>query len=77
MLQQDVAEDFVIATGKQFAVRDFVVAAGAQLDMKIEWKGTGVDEVGNREERLDLGGELVGPRLSGRRRPLGELGPVP
>jgi GDPmannose 4,6-dehydratase len=46
MLQQDVAEDFVIATGKQFAVRDFVVAAGGQLDMKIEWKGTGVDEVG-------------------------------
>jgi GDPmannose 4,6-dehydratase len=46
MLQQDAAEDFVIATGKQFAVRDFVVAAGALLDMKIEWKGTGVDEVG-------------------------------
>jgi GDPmannose 4,6-dehydratase len=46
MLQQDAAEDFVIATGKQFSVRDFVVAAGAQLDMKIEWKGTGIDEVG-------------------------------
>jgi len=46
MLQQDVAEDFVIATGKQFAVRDFVVAAAALLDMKIEWKGKGVDEVG-------------------------------
>jgi GDPmannose 4,6-dehydratase len=46
MLQQDTAEDFVIATGKQFAVRDFVVAAGALLDMKIEWKGKGVEEVG-------------------------------
>jgi GDPmannose 4,6-dehydratase len=46
MLQQDAAEDFVIATGKQFSVRDFVVAAGTLLDMKIEWKGTGVDEVG-------------------------------
>ena len=46
MLQQDVAEDFVIATGKQFSVRDFVVAAGTLLDMKIEWKGEGVDEVG-------------------------------
>jgi GDPmannose 4,6-dehydratase len=46
MLQQDVPEDFVIATGKQFSVRDFVVAAGSLLDMKIEWHGEGVDEVG-------------------------------
>lgn|SRR5579859_3881929 len=46
MLQQDVAEDFVIATGKQHSVRDFVVAAGSLLNMKIEWKGEGVDEVG-------------------------------
>ncbi|HMD28417.1 MAG TPA: GDP-mannose 4,6-dehydratase [Steroidobacteraceae bacterium] len=46
MLQQDVPEDFVIATGKQTSVRDFVVAAGKQLGMKIDWRGTGVDEVG-------------------------------
>jgi GDPmannose 4,6-dehydratase len=46
MLQQSVAEDFVIATGKQYSVRDFVVAAGLQLNMRIEWKGKGVDEVG-------------------------------
>jgi GDPmannose 4,6-dehydratase len=46
MLQQDTAEDFVIATGKQYSVRDFVVAAGAILDMNIEWVGDGVDEVG-------------------------------
>ena len=46
MLQQDVAEDFVIATGKQYSVRDFVVAAGDRLGMKIEWQGKGVDEVG-------------------------------
>ena len=46
MLQQDAAEDFVIATGKQFSVRDFVAAAGTLLDMKIEWKGEGIDEVG-------------------------------
>jgi GDPmannose 4,6-dehydratase len=46
MLQQPVAEDFVIATGKQFSVRDFVVAAGSLLDMKVEWRGTGVDETG-------------------------------
>jgi GDPmannose 4,6-dehydratase len=46
MLQQNAAEDFVIATGKQFSVRDFVAAAGTLLDMKIEWKGDGLDEVG-------------------------------
>jgi GDPmannose 4,6-dehydratase len=46
MLQQSVAEDFVIATGKQYSVRDFVVAAGSLLNMKVEWKGKGVDEVG-------------------------------
>ena len=46
MLQQDVPEDFVIATGKQYSVRDFVVAAGALLDMKIEWQGEGAEEVG-------------------------------
>jgi GDPmannose 4,6-dehydratase len=46
MLQQDEPEDFVIATGKQFSVRDFVIAAGSLLDMKIEWEGDGVDEIG-------------------------------
>jgi GDPmannose 4,6-dehydratase len=46
MLQQSVPEDFVIATGKQYSVRDFVVAAGSLLKMKIEWMGKGVDEVG-------------------------------
>jgi GDPmannose 4,6-dehydratase len=46
MLQQEVPEDFVIATGQQHSVRNFVAAAGALLDMKIEWRGAGVDEVG-------------------------------
>ncbi len=46
MLQADIPEDFVIATGKQYSVRDFVVAAGALLDMKIEWHGEGVEEEG-------------------------------
>src|SRR6204780_834259 len=46
MLQQDVPEDFVIATGKQYSVRRFGVAAGSLLDMKIEWQGDGADEVG-------------------------------
>jgi GDPmannose 4,6-dehydratase len=46
MLQQAEPEDFVIATGKQYSVRDFVMAAGTLLDMRIEWRGEGVDEVG-------------------------------
>jgi GDPmannose 4,6-dehydratase len=46
MLQSGVAEDFVIATGKQFSVRHFVESAGSLLNMKIEWRGKGVDEVG-------------------------------
>jgi GDPmannose 4,6-dehydratase len=46
MLQQDTPEDFVIATGKQYSVRDFVVSAGNKLGMKIEWNGTGVEETG-------------------------------
>jgi GDPmannose 4,6-dehydratase len=46
MLQQQVPEDFVIASGKQFSVRDFVVAAGSLVGMKIEWQGRGIDEVG-------------------------------
>ncbi len=46
MLQQDAADDFVIATGRQYSVRDFVVAAGARLGMKIEWQGEGVGEMG-------------------------------
>jgi GDPmannose 4,6-dehydratase len=46
MLQQDQPEDFVIATGEQHSVRDFVVRAGAELGMKLEWRGWGVDEQG-------------------------------
>ena len=41
MLQQEEPDDFVIATGKQYSVRDFVVAAASLLDMKIEWRGRG------------------------------------
>ena len=46
MLQQQKPEDFVIATGKQYTIRDFVNLASKQLDMKIEWKGDGLNEVG-------------------------------
>ena len=46
MLQQPQAEDFVIATGAQHSVRKFVEKAGAELEMRIQWQGSGVDEVG-------------------------------
>jgi GDPmannose 4,6-dehydratase len=46
MLQQDTPEDFVIATGVQFSVRDFVNAAAKELGMTIRWEGSGVDEKG-------------------------------
>ena len=44
MLQQEKPEDFVIATGKQYSVRDFVNEASKKLNMTIEWKGKGVNE---------------------------------
>jgi len=46
MLQQDKPEDFCIASGVQYSVRDFVNAAAAELGMKIRWEGSGVDEKG-------------------------------
>jgi GDPmannose 4,6-dehydratase len=44
ILQQAKPEDFVIATGKQFSVRDFVDAAAAELGLKLQWKGKGIRE---------------------------------
>ena len=46
ILQQKVAEDFVIATGEQHSVRDFVDAAAAELGMRIQWRGKGIEEKG-------------------------------
>ena len=44
MLQQETAEDFVIATGVQYSVRQFIDAAASELGMALRWEGTGVDE---------------------------------
>jgi GDPmannose 4,6-dehydratase len=52
MLQQEAPEDFVIATGVQYSVRDFVNAAAQELDMKIEWQGEGVDETGSWDSKV-------------------------
>ena len=54
MLQQDEPEDFVIATGKQYSVREFVEAAAKCIDVEVEWQGTGVDEVGINKATGDV-----------------------
>ncbi len=46
MLQQSQPEDFVIATGEQYSVREFVNAAAAELGLRIKWQGQGVEEQG-------------------------------
>ena len=51
MLQQEKPDDFVIATGKQYSVRDFVNLAAQNLDMKIKWKGKDENEIGIFENK--------------------------
>ncbi len=46
MLQQETAEDFVIASGEQHSVRDFINAAAGKLDIHLHWEGEGVEEKG-------------------------------
>lgn len=54
MLQQEKPEDFVIATGVQYSVRQFVEAAAREMGMQVNWKGTGADEKG-----FDQNGRLI------------------
>lgn len=54
MLQQPQAEDFVVATGVQYSVREFVEAAARELGLELQWRGHGVDEVG-----VDASGRTV------------------
>lgn len=49
MLQQEHPEDFVIATGVQYSVREFVDAAAREIGIVVTWKGEGVDEKGYDE----------------------------
>jgi GDPmannose 4,6-dehydratase len=46
MLQADVADDYVLATGKKISVRKFVELAFAEVNITLKWEGTGVDEKG-------------------------------
>jgi GDPmannose 4,6-dehydratase len=65
MLQQDRPEDFVIATGVQYSVREFVQYAAAELGVTVRFEGSGVDEVGivdkveGRETRMSPGDVIV------------------
>jgi GDPmannose 4,6-dehydratase len=54
MLQQAQPEDFVIATGVQYSVRDFVNAAAEEIGIKIRWEGAGIDETG-----IDANGKTI------------------
>ena len=47
MLQQDEPDDFVIATGKQYSVRQFIEMSAEELGIKIKWQGEGVEETGS------------------------------
>lgn len=51
MLQQERPEDFVIATGVQYSVRDFVNATAKELGMSIRWEGKGIEEKGYWTDR--------------------------
>jgi len=46
MLQQDTPDDYVIATGEQYSVREFVEKSANYFGMSIEWQGEGLDEIG-------------------------------
>lgn len=49
MLQQNVADDYVIATNETRTVREFVETAFAHVDIKVKWQGSGIDEIGINE----------------------------
>jgi len=66
MLQQDQPEDFVIATGVQYTVRQFITWSAEHLGVKLRFEGQGVDEVGiveaiegNNAPALKIGDTIV------------------
>ena len=62
MLQQDVAEDYVIASGATMSVRDFIIETAKVLGITIEFNGKGLDEIGKvtKKENNDFQGLNVG-----------------
>ena len=65
MLQPDEPDDFVIATGKTHSVREFVELAFQEIDIDIEWQGTGVNEKGfnaaNRDVLIEIDARYFRP----------------
>ena len=66
MLQQDEAKDYVIATGKQYSVREFITWSANALGIDIEFRGSDIDEVGvvtgisgNLAPKISLGQEII------------------
>jgi GDPmannose 4,6-dehydratase len=66
MLQQDNADDFVIATGKQISVREFVTLSAVEVGVELEFSGVGIDEIatvksiqGNKAPALNVGDVIV------------------
>lgn len=66
MLQQDVAEDFVIATGMQYSVREFITWSANELGITLQFEGQGVNEVaivatieGHKAPRVNIGDVIV------------------
>ena len=62
MLQQDTPEDYVIATGKQYSVREFIRWTAEELGLSLEFSGTGLDEIatvtaveGNKSHAVNVG----------------------
>jgi GDPmannose 4,6-dehydratase len=64
MLQQDVAKDYVIATGVQYSVRDFVDQAAQRIGVTLRWEGEGVDEHGVVAAIADGASEQRCPAIS-------------
>ena len=58
MLQQDEPDDFVIATGRQYSIRDLCTLAFSRVGIKLEWKGSGVQETGVAAEVVPLCDEM-------------------
>ncbi len=63
ILQQDEPEDYVIATGEQYSVRDFIECAVSHLGIKLDWEGSGLDEVGRVAETADSEGPQAGDTI--------------
>ena len=60
ILQQEKPDDYVIATGEQYSVRDFIEHSIAHLGIKLTWEGDGLDEVGRVTESLNGEGPQPG-----------------